>query len=115
MLAFGDLICVADSHRACSIVPIAPANLNAIATNVRAQEPEVHAGQTSTLANNLRDLRDLLSNDCIEAGCGVVSILAANVTSEVGKMGVDLLNDATGAEFDISDGLGTVSKPTYTV
>jgi hypothetical protein len=67
------------------------------------------------LANNLRDLRDLLSNDCIEAGCGIVSILAANVTSEVGKVGVNLLNDATGTEFDISVGLGTVSESTYTV
>lgn len=114
-LVFGDLVGIADTSRARGVVPVAPANLNAVTTNVRAQESEVGGGQASTFADDLGDFRDLLSDDCVEAGCIVVPILTANVTSKVDKLGVELLNDATRAESDVSVGLGMVSELTYTV
>lgn len=111
---FRGLVCITDRNGARGIVPVASPNLDAVSTNIRAQEPEVQAGEAPALANDLRDLCDLLGDDRIEARC-VVVVPTTNIASEVAKLDIELLDDARIPCFSISIEMTMVSKITYTV
>ena len=98
LLLFRGLVCVTDSDGARGVVPVAPADLNAVPTNIRAQEPEIQTSEAATLADDLRDLRDLLGDDRVEAR-RVIPVLATNVASKVDKLGIKLLNDTMRANL----------------